>query len=247
MKIGYIIAAYFGVRATPHPNNINDKLYYLRVQLKHIDKLNTKLDKIYITCTFDDLVDKEQILKDINELIIGRDNIIISHRENLGGSYCGFHEILKYDNGDCDYMVISEDDYTFGSNNAISNMLDYFEDEPDLFNLCSIWWEALYRLRDSTVIPYHPAISNGMFNNKMYHESRKKGLDFQLVYEYSTYPVMWENNAAMLEPYRKAGYKIRDYRDKYKLRVPEVRDTERIFGNPEGAEIFIPISIHYLN
>lgn len=239
--IGYTIAAYFGERATCHPKYKDDNLFYIKTQLKQIDKLNTKIGKIYIVCTFDEIVDENKIISDLYELQNNRNDIIIITRKNLGGSYCSWNWALQIDDGNCTHMVLVEDDYTVYTPDSITHMLEYFSESPELFYLCQMWTTIPYTTKSGIILPNHAGVSNGMINNKLYHKSKSKGLSFQLKYLPASYDIMWENQALFLEPYRKAEYLIKDYRDKYKSTFCNAQDVETIQGNITGTEIFVPI------
>lgn len=240
-KIGYIISSYFGKRATCHPNYINDKIFYIKTQLAQISKLNIKLERIYIICTFDDSVNKPKLLSELYQLKQDRNDIILITRENLGGSYCSWDTALNLDMGFCDYIVLVEDDYTISDKTSITDMLEYFNKDSELFYLCQLWVNTPHQTKSGITVPNHAGISNGMINNKLYHELKNNGLKFQVKYEPATYNVMWENQALFLEPYRKNGNLIKDYTDKYKSTFCIAQDTETVQGNLNGTEIFIPI------
>jgi hypothetical protein len=107
MKIGYVIAAYFGSRNVVHQNTLNDNLYYTKLQLQYIKKSLIKVDSIYIICTFDENQDSVSILNELKE-ITNDDNVFIQiqYRENLGGSYCSWKLALDIDDNDCDYILL---------------------------------------------------------------------------------------------------------------------------------------------
>jgi len=243
-KIGYTIAAYFGNRVNYHSQYLIDPLFYIKVQLQYISKLNTRFEKIYIICTFDDTAEKVNIMNNLYLLVsLLGDNVIVIPRENLGGSYTSWHMALDIDNGYCDYMILEEDDYTIFDVNSVDYMLEYFKIHTDLFYLCTYWTDKPYPV-DGVMIPNHAAISNGMLDNKLYQELKSKGLDFRLEYNIGK-ECIFRNQASYLEPYRLQGIKMVDFRHEHSAIFSHSPTQETEFGNPLGAKIFVPICDNY--
>lgn len=236
MKIGYVIAAYFGSRNVVHQNTLNDNLYYTKLQLQYIKKSLIKVDSIYIICTFDENQDSVSILNELKE-ITNDDNVFIQiqYRENLGGSYCSWKLALDIDDNDCDYILLLEDDYVMYDSNSIKYLLDYFDATPDLLYLCQYWMESAHH-------PPHAALSIGMINNKLYNKYKiENNIDFRLRYD-PGYNVIVDNQINFLEGYRSNGIKIMHFADKYSAYYPH-RDID--FGDKNGPIIFQPIISKY--
>jgi hypothetical protein len=243
MKVGYVISAYFGKRTSYHTQYISDKLYYVKIHLEHISKLNTTFEKIYIVCTYDDSVDKNEIWNALYELIRPYDNIILFQRDNTGGSYCSWYRALEIDNGLCDYVILEEDDYTIYDKNSVEYMLQYFIEQPDLLYLCKYWTNNPYPVNNITV-PNHAAMSGGMLNNTLYQELKSNEIDFTLDYGITKHSI-FNNQALFLEQYRKNGNLIMDFKDKYSALFAHTNTNVEEFGNPNGIRLFIPITNKY--
>ena len=178
------------------------------------------------------------ILQEVNDLCKSDDRFIIVERENLGASYASWKHGLHMDNGDCDYMVLVEDDYCLYDENSIDLMLDYFRNDRDLFYLCQYWSNNSYKLEDRTIIESHAAMASGMIDNKKYFDLRKNdGLDLNIIYK-DTYRSFCDNQAMFLEEYRKIGLKILDWTKDYSSYFPS-RKIE--FGNKDGKKLMIPL------
>jgi hypothetical protein len=245
MKIGYIFSAYFGKRRFAHSKLQSDNLFYVKIQLEQISKLNTKLERIYIVCTFDQSVSKDNILSELYQLKRDRDDIIIVPRKNTGGSYCSWDTALKLDDGFCDYMILEEDDYTFGDPNSVIYMLEYFKETLGLFYLCQYWsTKPLKYLQMRFTIQQHAAMSGGMMNNKMYHELRRNGIEFEIEYS-SDINYMTKNQMTFLEPYVRNGNHIKEYRKEYSCLFAHHTSNITEEGNKNGIPIFLPIIDKY--
>lgn len=236
MKISYATGAYFGSRNVPHPEYVKDKLWYINKHIEYINKQTYDIHKIYIVCTFDETVDKEDILDKVRKKYSYDARISIIERDNLGAVYCSWKEALHADNGESDYIILTEDDYILYDVDAVKLMLEYFLDK-DTFYLCQLWNTNPYNSIDS-VIPCHAALASGMINNKTYHEYRTQyEIDFRLRYG-TGYHIYHANQAEFLEEYRKLGLKIIDWTEKYSTYYPH-SDIE--YGNASGKKLIVAI------
>lgn len=238
MKLGYVTTPYFGKRSTVHPLCETDEILYVRKHIEYLNSQTIQVDKIYIVCTFADGIDKIQILNKINELCQNDSRYIIVHRENLGASYASWKHALHMDNGDCDYLILTEDDYCLYDPNAIEIMMEYFKKDPELFYLCQYWCTVPYTSRTYGLIESHAAMASGLLNNKKYYDLRiKNGLDFTIHYG-NTYESFCDNQALFLEDYRKHGLTICDWRDVHSSYFP---NSKVEYGNANGSKIMIPL------
>lgn len=235
-SISIAISFYFGKRTVFH-NEINtDPIFYLKKNIEYINKLNTNIEKIYLICTFGYGINKDEILEKMNGTISNDKRFILKSKTNFGGSYSSWHCALEMDNGFSDYIVLMEDDYVLYDKNSIEYMLEYYENESDMIYLCT------------KVERTHAAISNGIINNRLYHYLKKhKNLDFCLedFIEgiHNHYEVLWKNQTFFLKAYQEAGFKVKDFSDKYSAYFINTR-TE--FGVENGKIIFAPISEQFL-
>lgn len=235
MKIGYVIAAYFGPRHTPNEYLINDPLFYIKQQIEGLSRQQTVISKIYIICTFDDNVESDSIISYLKQLKESDNRIHLFFKDNLGGSYCSWQYALWQDNGDVDYMFLVEDDYILDDPNGISFVIKhYFNSIPDLFYLCQYWSTQQYVNDFGDDIPEHAAMSCGIINNKLYFDYKNnENLDFLVIDEHG-YDTMWRNQVRFLENYRKLGLKILDWTDTCSSYFPQ---SNLEYGNPEGIRV----------
>ena len=237
MKLGYVTTPYFGKRNTVHPLREKDELLYVKKHIEYLNNQTLRVDKIYFVCTFSDQVDKESILMEINELCREDQRYVIVERENLGASYASWKHALNLDMGECDYVILTEDDYCLYEKTAIERMLQYFSEDPELFYLCQYWTDKRYSSRRITV-PEHAAMASGMIDNKTYYDlKQREDVDLSVVYE-DTYKSFCENQAMFLEEYRKRGMKIIDWRKDYSSYFP---NNKKEYGNPKGIKLMIPL------
>jgi hypothetical protein len=243
MKVGYITTPYFGKRNTIHGELLNDELFYVKKHVQYINLQSVHLDKIYLICTFDNSVDKESILTKLKELCKDDSRIIIAEKENTGASYASWKHGLHMDNGDCDYIVLAEDDYCLYDSNAIEIMLNYFSEKEDLFYLCQYWTDKPHP-SSFGMIPNHAALGSGTINNKSYHKFRiENNFDFRII-KGVTYATFYDTQASYLEDYRSNGILISDWREKHSS-IFAYGEIE--FGNPNGSKIFLPIIENFIN
>lgn len=241
MKIGYIIPLYFGPRNHIHPKYNDDIFFLIKTQFEYIEKLKNKFDKIYIICTFHDWGSSDNIINKLKLLLKDYNNVVIEKRENLGGSYCSWKHALNMDNGECDYIFLNEDDHVLFEPNIIGELLQYWDETPELFYLCQYWTDKPYSIFHNGInysFPNHATMSAGMINNKLYHKLRiENNLDFNVIYD-GGYNVMYLNQSMFLEDYRLNNVLIKDWRDKYSSYFPH---SDMDFGNENGLKLLMPI------
>jgi hypothetical protein len=237
-KIGYVTTPYFGSRGTSHPLCESDEILYVRKHIEYLQQQTIQVDKIYLICTFSNDVNKSLILEKIEEICKGDSRFIICERENLGASYASWKHALHLDKGDCDYLILTEDDYCLYDEYAIEIMLKYFQDDKELFYLCQYWNPIPYQTEKYGVIEAHAAMASGLLDNKKYYDLfLEKGFDFRICYD-TTYISFCDNQAMFLEDYRSANLKIIDWRDTYSSYFP---NSKIEYGNPDGLKLMIPL------
>ena len=242
MKIGYVVPLYFGKRNYVHPKSNEDIFFYIKTQFEFIKKLKTKLDKVYVICTFQDYSQSDIIIEQLKQLYTDKENVLIERRENLGGSYCSWKHALDIDGGNLDYIFLNEDDHVLYDENGIEEMLNYFNESPDLLYLCQYWTDKPYGISHNGIYystPNHATMSAGMLNNKLYYKLKiENNLDFKLLYE-PGYNAMYVNQSMFLENYRLNNILIKDWRDKFSSYFPH---SDMDFGNENGIKILMPIT-----
>jgi hypothetical protein len=243
MKIGYLTTPYFGKRNTIHPSLNDDELFYVKKHIEYIDTQSLDVDKIYLICTFDNSVNKTEILQKLNDLYNQDERIIIKERENFGASYGSWKFGLHIDNGDCDYMVLAEDDYCLYESDSIKTMLEYFNNDTELFYLCQHWNTNPYQ-SSYGIIPAHAGLASGVINNKKYHKFRvENNLDFRIIHG-NTYSSYYDTQATFLEDYRINNIKIQDWAKEHSM-IFAYGELE--FGVSAGKKIFAPIITKFFN
>jgi hypothetical protein len=247
MKISVGIAAYFTNSRHGIPSSyLDDPMFFIKMHMDMLNKLKDEISNIYIVCTYDDGFAKKEYVKDyFYTLIQSNPKVSIFERENLGGSYASWHSILNEDNNQSDYMVFVEDDYAL-TETGISSMLDYYKETPDMIYLCQLWNPNRYA-GHGVDITGHAQISNGMINVKLYNKLKlENGLDFTL-YFYPGKEAIYSNQVSFLEQYRSNGIIIRDMKEKYSCVFNCDSDTVINLCNPNGPDVFIPITNWYPN
>lgn len=248
MKVSIAIAAYFGSRdGVPH-KYVEDYLYFVKTHMDAIEKIEqeVQIHKIYLVCTYqENLVNMDYINSYFYSLLDTKENLVILNRENLGGSYAGWCSVLQFDNKESDYMVFVEDDYVV-KESGIERMLEYYKESPEMIYLCQLWNRERYT-KDGVDILEHAQISNGMINVSLYHKLKEeKGLDFTLYLQPGKIAI-YNNQASFLEQYRKNGILIRDMKEKYSCVYNNDSRSVINFCNPDGPDIFMPITNWYPN
>ena len=223
-KISVICALYIGNRPVQVSNILHDKLYYFNKQLNYLKTYKNKIHKFYFVTTFQD---GEHLIDYKDKLISHEDDIVkIIIKPNQGGSYTSWKEGLKHDSGDSDLVFLIEDDYVVDSETSINEIVKDFKSSPDLFYYCGLWRQN------------HASISNGIINNKMYHES---GLEFQTIDSVERH-ILFENQLKFLEPFRTKNYIIKDFTKKYNSEFSDGVDKMVQYGIPNGLVIFNPLT-----
>lgn len=224
-KISVICALYIGNRPVQVHNLKYDKLYYFGKQLEYLDRYKDKIDKFYFVTTFQDS-EQESLYQPILQKY-SNEQVQIIVKPNLGGSYTSWSHGLELDNGYSDLVFLIEDDYVIKDTESIDLIISDFQMESDLFYYCGLWREN------------HASISNGIINNKMYHQSELK---FQTV-DSILRQDLFNNQINFLEPFRNKLYKLKDYKSKYSSIFSNGVDTMIEYGVPNGKVIFHPLTI----
>ena len=236
------ISFYLGKRNVFHQMAKIDPVFYVRKNIEYINKLNTKVHKVYLICTFGHDVDKDKTLAEVKKIIGDDERFILKTRVNFGGSYASWHLALDIDNGTSDYIVLMEDDFVLYNKDSIEYMLGYWENNEKLLYVCS-------KFESNTATPIiHASLPSGMINNKLYHYLKKyKNLDFKLI-EFREnisdhYKLMCANQIDFLKAYQDNQIEIRDFSDKYSAYYI---NTERECGVQNGEIIFCPIADKFM-
>jgi hypothetical protein len=247
-KISCVISAYYGNRRFTHSQFELNRLFYIQTNLKFLNKQTNDIHKIYIVCSFDDIrstVEKNQpkinnrdsIMSELLKIANADDRIVLIERPNIGGSYHAWKLALDMDGGESDYIYLSEDDYTLYDTAALESMIEYWNDDTDLFFLCQYWSKVKFT-SNGLDIPEHAAMAGGILNNRMYNQMKQEyNIDFSLVSDTN----IWINQATFMENFRRLGAKFKDFRDKYScIFAHDVNHIEE-FGIADGKKLIMPI------
>lgn len=247
-KISYAISAYYGNRRFTHSEFELNRLFYIQTNLKFLNKQTCDIHKIYIVCSFDDIDstiqkneprinNRDSIMSELLKIASMDNRIVLLERPNIGGSYHAWKLALDTDNGESDYVGLFEDDYTLYDENALKYMVEYWNDDTNLFYLCQYWTTTPF-INSGLNIPEHAAISNGVINNKLYNEMKKKyGIDFCLISDTN----IWMNQATFMENFRINGAKFKDIRDKYSCKFAHNNNHIEEFGVADSIKVIMPI------
>lgn len=133
----YVINFYLGDRRKTVNGYKEDKLYFLKTQIKYLQTFKHKLNKIIFTFN----IEPEHynytsaIFKLVPKSIQGTEVEII-FRENKGFSYGAWSDAFKKYKSQYDYYIFNEDDYFFVQNNWDSYLVNKYNSYNDCGYLC---------------------------------------------------------------------------------------------------------------
>lgn len=144
-KSCYIVTFYLGNRRNPIISYNDDKLAYLKLQIKTLSEYRHNLSKIIFN--FNLPVEHYDLFNEALKIIpkkIQNTDVEIIIRENLGFSYAGFAHCHNLNKDNYEYFFFVEDDYFFIQDDWDSYMIDKFESLPNAGYLCGFVREPSY-------------------------------------------------------------------------------------------------------
>lgn len=145
-KTCYVINFYLGDRRkTVEEFSVNDRLYFLKMQIQTLEKYRHSLDKIIFSFNFreDDYRYTSEIFRLVPKYIQGAE-VEVHFRSNYGMSYGAWSDAFDRNVDQFDYFIFNEDDYFFIQNNWDSYLRAKFESYTDCGFLCAAIREPDY-------------------------------------------------------------------------------------------------------
>jgi hypothetical protein len=229
----YIINFWLGNRRYECHNYKDDRLYYLKEQIKNLTKFDHNLSKIVFNFNFTE--EDYQFVTDIFKIIpnkIQNSDVEVNFRKNYGMSYGAFSDVYSKNIDKYDYFIFNEDDYSFIVDNWDKYLINKFNTLDNCGYLCMIKFD--------TPKP-HGAHSTGISSN----EILKKVYDV-----YGELPHSKDSDYGQNEIYGQInqtncifelGYNIFDVKDEYKVRFINHIGKEIIFHSENKNELIIPL------
>lgn len=229
----YIINFWLGNRRYECPKYKDDRLFYLKEQIKNLTKFDHNLSKIVFNFNFTE--EYYQFVTDIFRIIpnkIQNSEVEVNFRKNYGMSYGAFSDVYSKNIDKYDYFIFNEDDYSFIVNNWDNYLITKFNTLDNCGYFCMIKFD--------TPKP-HAAHSTGISSNiilkKVYDNHgelphSKSTDDYQLNEIYGQI----EQTNSILE----LGYNIFDVKDEYKVRFNQVGNLI-IYHSENENELLIPL------
>ena len=212
-KICYIINFYFGERRANINTFKDDKLCYVKSQIKTLEKYKHSLSKIVFS--FNVETEHYRYLSEAIQLIpkkIQNTDVEINIRENFGMSYGAFSDVFGKYQDEYDYYIFNEDDYVIVDNNFDDYLMKKFESLPNCGYLCGLVRETAFHEEYR-----HAGMSSGISSyeclKKVYDKfgelPHSKGKDYR--------GNEVKGQTSQTVEIRNLGYEIYDIREEYRL------------------------------
>ena len=161
-SINCVIAGWSGLRRDGFGPYIEDRAYYLKAQLKSLEKLAHNLDQITIVVPNNPDEPKEftELLEEIPRRM-GTALVYVLRRENLGQSYGSYSHVYEKYRDRFDYYIFVEDDYIFVQDNFDTELMVSCASMNNCGFLCSLV------LQDVHTPDLHAGIANGIANSEV--------------------------------------------------------------------------------
>jgi hypothetical protein len=156
-KVNCVIAAWSGPRRDQFDPYAEDRTYYLRAQLKSLQKLEHRLDQITIVVpeNEDEPESYTQFIASL-PVSIGESKLVVIRKENYGQSYGSYSHVYGEYRNQFDYYIFIEDDYIFIEDNFDTELVVDHRVFHNCGFLCSLVME------DINTPEIHAAIANGI-------------------------------------------------------------------------------------
>lgn len=218
----YVIAFYLGDRRRKFPEYEKDRLVYVKEQVLKLSKVKHSLNKIYFVFSVEkdhyDLLN--EALKLIPKEIQGAKTEIVI-RKNEGFSYGAWDKVMG--NLEHDYYIFNEDDYFFIEDNWDTYMINSFRKKPN----CGAF--GLFVLPGTVyknVPEEHFAHSAFCTSKEIISEIQQEYGGF-LYKKGNNYTEGERNQKTFCVNIIKAGYRLYDIRDDYRLDFAMTKDQHR--------------------
>jgi hypothetical protein len=238
LKTNYVLCCWSGARRVNDPRLASDPAYYLRHHIKSLFDLPHQLTQISIMVPRnpDEPKSYRSLLKRLPSRIQGA-NVVVMERPNIGMSYGSFSDCFKRYRSEFDYYFFMEDDYVFTQPYFDQIHVDRMEDNPDVGYLCGLAW--------ATPAPLHAGISNGIIRTKALEavwamsEDGESQIPHAPNSDYGTNERMGQIGQSVA--IQKAGYKLVDWSDRYKILFREPNFSVKTFHGNRPLVMMEPI------
>jgi hypothetical protein len=136
-KVCFITNFWLGSRRYEYPKYKEDKLYFLKQQIKCLQTYDHNLTKIIFN--FNIIPEQYHYISKIFAITpkqIQGAEVEINIRENIGISYGAWSDLFGKYRSEYDYYVFNEDDYFFVQNNWDSYLVNKYNSHSDCGYLC---------------------------------------------------------------------------------------------------------------
>lgn len=156
-KVNCVIACWSGPRRDQFDPYAEDRTYYLRAQLKSLEKLEHRIDQITVVVP-ENADEPKSYTRFIDSLpdYIGNTKLVVIRKENYGQSYGSWSHVFGKYKDSFDYYIFIEDDYIFVEDNFDAELVVDHRAMPNCGFLCSLVME------DINTPEIHAAIANGI-------------------------------------------------------------------------------------
>jgi hypothetical protein len=248
-NVCYICCCWLGERRSTTNAYRQDRLSYVKEQLKTLNEFHHDLSKIVFVFNLekDHTELYEEAKKIIPETIKGT-SVAVYGRENVGMSYGAWSDIFGIYRGTYDHYIFTEDDYFVNQHNFDAYMVNKFESKINVGYLCLV---AINPAPEYPQDPVHAGNSIGITSSKILNEiwdiygmiphAKRTVDDISKRYEES------EQNGqiAQTQAIFKQGYLILDTREDYAT-PHDMGDDKRAEGFDHTVEIYFYEKKKYL-
>ena len=160
-KVNCVIACWSGPRRDQFDPYAEDRTYYLRAQLKSLEKLEHRLDQITVVVPKNpnEPNNYTQFVESLPDFI-GETKLVVIRRENYGQSYGSYSHVYEKYRSQFDYYIFVEDDYIFVKDNFDTELVINHRSMHNCGFLCSLV------LEDIDTPEIHAGIANGIANSE---------------------------------------------------------------------------------
>ena len=231
-KINYIVAFYIGDRVHTGYNTAL-KTNPLSMVEKHIESLrNTDIDLVSFVFNVDDY----SMINVIEDLMKNYD-IGFSHqcifRNNTGGSYGAWNDVIKLNINDFDYFFLIEDDYIPVTDDFYNPFLERCSYKiPYVCGFVDKSWTGIV----------HPSVSNGiLYADACKFVYNKYDNVFQ-IHDGNSISILHKNQMEFYDYFNREQFGITDILDEYSTPYMISNSQEiRVFGDCDNPVLLTPV------
>lgn len=266
LKVGYFCACYFGRRRRPGgwDTGLEDpSLSFIIKQLETVSRYLSIVSRVTFLCNIDEGdAEQEASLAAAKEIVKAHNSTSsvtwdIFRRPNESASYGAWALGLKTLCSDLDYVFLVEDDYVPAflgfDKDVIQRYFSTEEARNNVVGATSVWVDdtllAGDRHKGSRAIQQgipHAAVPQGIVNVSVYNKV-EGGFAFSRhapglaqVPDRNYYEAACDTQVCYFEPYTKAGYRVINMSQHYRIPFISSGDERMQFGPPDAQTLFVP-------